>query len=117
MQLVGFATTNGGENSKRIRSIQPIYYSESKTVCDCLDGSPAIDDKTVKETEPFQGTDTIGKLWASGQLDVVIDTILFVIAVSLALGVIGCCLCYWSSYQFPKRRLAQEPAFYERLAM
>ena len=58
----------------------------------------------------------IGKLWAKGQLDVVIDTILFVIALSLALGFIGCCLCFWSSYQFPKRKLAFEPEFYENLA-
>jgi len=115
-QLVGFATTNEGDNSKKIRSIQPIYYSESETVCGCLDGSPALSSKTVIESEPFQGTDTIGKLWANGQLDVVIDTILFVIVLTLALGIIGCCLCFWSSYQFPKRKLAREPAFYEELA-
>ena len=115
-QLVGFATTNEGDNSKKIRSIQPIYYSESETVCGCLDGSPALSSKTVIESEPFKGTDTIGKLWANGQLDVVIDTILFVIALTLALGIIGCCLCFWSSYQFPKRKLAREPEFYEELA-
>ena len=58
----------------------------------------------------------IGKLWARGQLDIVIDTILLLITVVLILGITGCCLCYWSSFQFPKRRLAMEPEFYEKLA-
>ena len=71
---------------------------------------------TVMESEPFRGTDTIGQLWASGQLDVVIDTILFAIAVTLALGIVGCCLCFWSTYQFPKRKLANDAEFYEELA-
>ena len=58
----------------------------------------------------------IGKLWASGQLDMVIDTILLLIVVTLTLGITGCCLCYWSSFKFPKRKLAMEPEFYEKLA-
>ena len=115
-QLVGFATTNDGEDSKKIKSVQPIYYSDSETVCDCLNGQPEKSKNTVIESEPFKGSDMIGKLWASGQLDIVIDTILLMIAVVLILGITGCCLCYWSSFQFPKRRLAMEPEFYEKLA-
>ena len=66
IQLAGFASTNDGTDSKKIRSLQPIYYSTENSVCACLDGQPAVSDKTVKESEPFKGTDTIGKLWASG---------------------------------------------------
>ena len=39
----------------------------------CDTGGKGVNvESTVVESEPFQGTDTIGKLWANGQLDVVV---------------------------------------------
>lgn len=50
--IVGFASSTSNDN-ELIRSIQPIYYSSTKSVCDSLAVSPTLGPNTKIAAEPL----------------------------------------------------------------
>ena len=93
-----------------IRSLQPVYYSTNKQICDCLSESPTVGRETIKLEPPPENESFLDRLTREGKLDTFVNLMIFAICLIILIAIIVCTLCYVARSK-PLRRQHSFDAF------
>lgn len=92
--IVGFASTVGDKDGGDIQSLQPIYYSQSPSICNCLTESASVARETVKLEAPPENESFLDRLTREGNLDTFVNLMISAICAVILISIIICVLCY-----------------------
>lgn len=93
-KVVGFASTFAEKKGSDIASLQPIYFSESDSICDCLGESASVARDTVKLEAPPENESFLDKLTREGNLDAFVNLMISAICAIILVSIIICVLCF-----------------------
>lgn len=114
--IVGFASTVWSKEDGEISSLQPIYFSKSAQICDCLSESASVARDTIKLEPPPENESFLDRLTREGKLDAFVNLMIFGICLVILIALVVCILCYVARSKPLRRQHAFDAFVYIDLA-